>query len=181
MTDVFAMLRNDHRHVEDLLTRLGESEPGRERDVLVKELSAALTLHMRFEEQELYPLLVQLDPESAEEADIEHRLAREGLSKLGELVAAPGFGAAVDMLTGGIGHHVKDEETEVFPTLRERTDTWRIDRLGETLKQMKADAGLPVFDPRTASKDELLEMARDAGLDGRSSMNKRQLRDALTR
>jgi hypothetical protein len=28
MTDVFTMLRSDHRHVEDLLARLGESDEG---------------------------------------------------------------------------------------------------------------------------------------------------------
>ena len=134
MTDVFSILRNDHRHVEDLLTRLGDSEPGAERDSLVRELTDALRLHMRFEEEELYPPLAELDAESAEEADIEHRLAREGLDKLAELAAAPGFGAAVEMLTGGIGHHVQEEEQEIFPKLRDAFDAGRIDRLGATLK-----------------------------------------------
>jgi len=46
----------------------------------------------------------QLDHETAEEAEIEHGLAREGITKLNELVSAPGFGAAVEMLKGGIGH-----------------------------------------------------------------------------
>ncbi len=181
MTDVFSILRNDHRHVEDLLTRLGDSEPGAERDSLVRELTDALRLHMRFEEEELYPPLAELDAESAEEADIEHRLAREGLDKLAELAAAPGFGAAVEMLTGGIGHHVQEEEQEIFPKLRDAFDAGRIDRLGATLKTMKAAAGLPAFDPRTATKDELLAMARDAGVDGRSAMSKDQLRAALSR
>jgi hypothetical protein len=117
MADVFTMLRNDHRHVEDL-ARVGESEDGAERRVMIEELTRALALHMRFEEQQLYPLLADLDTEMAEEAEIEHGLARESLSKLGEPAAAPGFGAAVDTLTGGIGHHMKDEETELFPRLR---------------------------------------------------------------
>lgn len=179
MTDVFTMLRSDHRHVEDLLARLGESEEGAERTAMIDELTQALTLHMRFEEQQLYPLVAGLDAEMAEEAEIEHGLAREALAKLSELAAVPGFGAAVEMLTGGISHHVKEEETEVFPKLRSSCDSAAVDALGATLKGMKADAGLPVFDPRTATKDELLELARDAGIEGRSQMTKEQLKRAL--
>ena len=123
MVDVFTVLRSDHRHVEELLSRLEESDKGAERDALVRELTEALTVHMQFEEQRLYPMLAPLDGEGAEEAGIEHGLARDGLAKLAELSAAPGFGAAVEMLTGGIDHHVKEEETEVFPKLRARRTT----------------------------------------------------------
>jgi hemerythrin superfamily protein len=179
MPDVFTMLHNDHRHVEDLLTRLSETNEGAERDAVIEDLTSALMVHMRFEEQLLYPLLGQLDAEAAEEAEIEHRLAREALSKLSELAAAPGFGAAVEMLSGGIKHHVREEERELFPQLKQAYDGETIGTLGSALKQMKADAGLPAFDQRTATKSELLELARDAGIDGRSQMTKEQLRDAL--
>jgi len=179
MSDVFTMLRNDHRQVEGLLGRLGESKPGPERDTLILELTTALTLHMQFEEQELYPFVVDVDEEMAEEASIEHRLAREALGKLADLSSAPGFGAAVDMLTGGIGHHVEDEETGMFPRLREACDSATMESLAETLQRMKADAGIPPFDPDTASKEELLELARDAGIDGRSHMTKDELKQAL--
>jgi len=46
MTDVFTMLRNDHRHVDDLLDRLGVSEAGAERNEMIEELSQALTLQL---------------------------------------------------------------------------------------------------------------------------------------
>jgi hemerythrin superfamily protein len=179
MSDVFTMLRNDHRQVEGLLSRLGDSQPGPERDTIILELTKALTLHMQFEEQQLYPFVVDVDKEMAEEASTEHRLAREALGKLADLASAPGFGAAVDMLTGGIGHHVEEEENEVFPRLREACDGATIESLAETLQRMKVDAGVPPFDPDTASKEELLELARDAGIDGRSHMTKDELKRAL--
>ena len=61
-----------------------------------------------------------IDHETEEEAETEHDLARDGIAKLRELSAAPGFGAAVDMLAAGIKHHVEEEEQEVFPELRQK-------------------------------------------------------------
>ena len=70
---------------------------------------------MDYEEQNIYPLTAQLvDQESVEEAENEHGLTRDGLEKLAQLVVAPGFGAAVAMLQGGIEHHVEEEESELF-------------------------------------------------------------------
>ena len=74
---------------------------------------------MEIEESQVYPQLEQVDNEIAEEANVEHGLV-QGLDKLQELIGMPGFGAAVDMLKAGIGHHVEEEETEVFPQLREK-------------------------------------------------------------
>ena len=133
MSDVFTMLRNDHRQVEGLLDRLSDSEQGAERDAMIQTLTNALTLHMQFEERELYPFVIDVDSEMAEEASIEHGLAREALAKLADLASAPGFGAAVDMLTGGIGHHVEEEENEMFPRLREACNSATIESLAETL------------------------------------------------
>src|SRR5262245_42828187 len=106
------MLETDHRGVERLLGRLGDSDPGPERDRLVTRLADSLAVHMRFEEEALYPVLAGADSELAEEAEIEHGLAREGLARLRQLTAAPGFGAALDMIEAGIAHHVEEEEHE---------------------------------------------------------------------
>ena len=179
MNDVVAMLEADHRHVEHLLAKLAESKPGAERDAMVEQLSSALSVHMQFEEQELYPLVARIDGEMAEEAGIEHGLARDGVTKLSELADAPGFGAAVEMLTGGISHHVKEEEGEMFPKLRSASDAATLEALGRTLQQAKAAAGLPPFDPESVTKAQLLEFARDAGIEGRSKMTKRELQRAL--
>jgi hypothetical protein len=182
LSDPFAILEGDHRAVEAMLKTLAESEPGPEREAVIQKLAIAFEVHAGFEEKAIYPLVPKvMGSEKEEEAEIEHRLAREGIKKLVEMVSRPGFGAAVEMLEGGIGHHVEEEEGEMFPALRRATDDNTKQRLMAELRDAKAAAGLPLMDPEVATKEELLRAAAEAGVEGRSSMSKEELADALTR
>ena len=97
-----------------------------------KKLVDALSLHMKIEESRVYPLVADLvGREEAQEAEIEHGLARDGLVKLQELVDEPGFGAAVAMVTAGIRHHVKEEEQDIFPELKKKLDRQQLRDLGD--------------------------------------------------
>ena len=134
--DPFSLLELDHRHVAQLLDQLGDSKPGPERERAVKDLEESLAAHMKFEELKVYPLVVtEIGAEAAKEAETEHGLARDGLAKVVELVAEPGFGAAVESLKAGITHHVEEEEGEMFPKLRAGTPDQVQDELAH------ADAG----------------------------------------
>src|SRR4051812_6107084 len=119
--DVIEHLTQEHRKAEQLMDQLQGTDPGTRRDQLVAELTDALTTHMAVEERYLYPIVTEvLGAETETEAETEHGLARDGLAKLDELRAAPGFGAALDMVKAGIAHHVHEEEHEVFPQLRQK-------------------------------------------------------------
>jgi hypothetical protein len=180
MADPFALLEFDHRHVEALFEQLADSEQGPERERLVSDLEESLTAHMIFEEGAIYPLVLEeMGTESAQEAETEHGLARDGLAKVRELVAEPGFGAAVESLKGGITHHVEEEEGEMFPKLRSGTDGDVQQRLAADFIAAKRAASLPVVPPE-ATKEQLVELARDLDIDGRSTMDRDQLIDAVT-
>jgi hemerythrin superfamily protein len=169
-------LTDEHRQVEDLLDALGESEPGDERRELVDRLTTMLQNHMEVEERHLYPIVrATLGNEDAEEAEVEHSLARTGLDKLRELVDAPGFGAAVDMMRAGIDHHVSDEEEELFPQLREKAGR-KVDDLDVARTGTMVRGG---GDLEKLSRDEVYEQAKKAGIEGRSTMTKDQLVRAL--
>ena len=180
MSDLFSMLESDHRQVEQLLHQLDESEEGPERERLVEQLTAALSLHMEFEEAHVYPLTRRiLDDETVEEANTEHELARDGLGKLSQLLSAPGFGAAVAMVEGGIKHHVDEEEGEVFPAMRRDLDQQQQADLARRLVETKREAGLLADSLEHATKDDLVDLATELGLDVKSSMTKAELSDLV--
>jgi hemerythrin-like domain-containing protein len=138
MNDPVAILKRDHREVAEMLKTLEASKPGARRRTTVEKLVTSLELHMEIEERDVYPLVAQrVGEEEAEEAGIEHRLAREGLAEVQRLVDEPGFGAAVAMLTAGIRHHVKEEEREVFPELKRELDRDELAQLGDRVAAAK--------------------------------------------
>ncbi len=167
--DIIEHLTQEHREAERLLAALKESDPGPGRNDLIRELETALAVHMAVEEQFLYPIVVErIGAEDAEEATNEHDLARDGIATLWEMADQPGFGAAVDSLSGGIDHHVEEEEQELFPELRQ-----------------VAAADLAAMDPERleaaveSTRAELYEKARAAGVEGRSTMSKDELANAV--
>ena len=149
MNDPMTILKADHREVKKLLTALGESEEGSEREKMAADVQTALTLHMQIEEEIVYPAVVQyVGEEDEEEAEIEHGLAREGLTKMVSMVDVPGFGAAAEMLLGGIEHHVQEEETEILPALKDAMPRADWLAMGDAIAQAKANAGQPLPAPR---------------------------------
>jgi iron-sulfur cluster repair protein YtfE (RIC family) len=153
--DPMRILKADHREVEKLLDELADSEEGAERERMVEELVTKLSAHMEAEESIVYPpVRTEVGEEDEEEAEIEHTLAREGLVKVQEMIEMPGFGAAVEMLKGGISHHVEEEETQLLPELKENLDRDAWLAIGDALVEAKQAAGLPVPQPpqRKSSK-----------------------------
>jgi hemerythrin-like domain-containing protein len=141
MPDPVVLLKKDHREAEAMLKTLAASKPGTRRRSTLDKLDAALRLHMQIEERAVYPLVSKLlGDEDAKEANIEHSLARAGLDKLHQLVDEPGFGAAVAMLTAGIKHHVKEEEHEMFPELKQKLDRADLMALGDEVEAEKKQA-----------------------------------------
>ena len=148
MNDPLRILEADHREVERLLKQLGETDEGRERQRLAREVQTKLTAHMEIEETIVYPPVSdEVGDEDREEAEVEHRLARDGLATMMSMLDQPGFGASVEMLLGGIKHHVEEEESQLLPELKDamERDEWLA--MGDAIAAAKEAAGLPVPTP----------------------------------
>lgn len=155
MNDPMRILKADHREVKQLLERLAETDEGRERNSLAREVQMKLTAHMEIEESIVYPPVSdEVGEEDREEAEIEHRLARQGLETMMSMLEQPGFGAAVQMLIGGIEHHVEEEESQLLPELKDALDRDEWLEMGDRIAAAKRAAGLPVPQPtpRRSSK-----------------------------
>lgn len=148
MNDPMRILKADHREVEKLLTKLADTEEGADREALAEELVTKLTAHMKMEESLIYPAVAEhVGAEDEEEAEVEHQLVREGLEKMEAMLEVPGFGAVVEMLKGGISHHVAEEETQLLPELKDALSREEWTALGDSLVQAKEAAGMPVPKP----------------------------------
>jgi hemerythrin superfamily protein len=182
--DVTRILEADHRQVEDLFAEI-EGAEGDARQPFIDELATSLRAHMELEEQAVYPAMEPIvGHESTQEAQTEHELARKGLEDMLRLAPdEPGFGAALDAVKAGITHHVEEEETEVFPKLREDGAS-ALEKMATPFMKKRMELGMPMEAEAIAAastKDELLAEAKAAEIEGATAMNKDELAQALAR
>jgi hemerythrin superfamily protein len=139
--DVVDELTSDHREALALLDRLASSnDPGLRRD-LADTVIAEVVRHAVAEEMYVYPAMREHlpDGEQAVKHDIEeHKQLEETMKQLEAADAAePRFDSLVREMTEQLRHHVHDEETEQFPTLRERIPREELVRLREKVDTAK--------------------------------------------
>jgi len=179
--DPTKLLEADHRQVESLFDQIQKAQ-GPERQPLLTELERSLRAHFELEEHALYPAMEPVTGhDEVEEANTEHQLAKTSLQQVLSLAPdKPGFAAALEACKAGIMHHVEDEEGKVFPQLRK--DGSILERIAGPFMEQRQRLGLPVDGhalAMVATKDELFEEARSAGISGASSMRKEELADAV--
>ena len=154
MTDVTHLLTSDHRNLETCVDALRSSVPGDERARLVAELDEQLTIHLVVEEVALHPMVRDiLGSPQEEESDVEHELIRSSLAQVSQLVDAPGFRSAVEMLSAGITRHIVDEEESILPVLLRQMGLEEQRALGEALVGARRSGARHHRVPPTSSPD----------------------------
>ena len=180
------LLEQEHREAEQLLAQMKGTQGAD--TTLLNTTAEELQIHMKIEEEVLYPFIRREVPEGKDlmnEAEEEHQEARQALQKVQQTAGTPDFEAALAKLTKGIQHHVKEEENEVFPKLRKTVDEAKLVEFGKELDQAKQELkssgrfadGAGSSEGKT--RDELYAEAKEIGIEGRSKMNKSQLIKAL--
>lgn len=120
--DAIAMLKEDHRRVEDLFSQFESARKGERKLRIVQSICAELTLHAALEETEFYPLareFLKKDEDLLDEAEVEHASLKWLIAQL-ETVSPESdlYDAKVTVLKEYVSHHVKEEEKEMFPKVR---------------------------------------------------------------
>lgn len=138
------LLEADHRAVEDLFERYDQQKEDEDEARLetAMRICGELTVHMAIEEELFYPWLrenlEEEDMDLINEAEVEHAGAKDLIEQLedGEEVDEM-YDAKVKVLSEYIKHHVKEEESEIFPELRGKTE--ELDALGEEMTARKVE------------------------------------------
>jgi hemerythrin-like domain-containing protein len=137
--DAIEVLKRDHRDVEQLFKTfegLGSGAHKRRRSV-VDKMIAALSRHAAIEELIFYPR-IRVDVPATEDVVLEsleeHHIVKWTLSELEDLPAEDErFTAKVTVLMESVRHHVKEEEQELFPTVRKGLGRSALADLGDEL------------------------------------------------
>ncbi|MDQ1396317.1 MAG: hypothetical protein QOG64_1576 [Acidimicrobiaceae bacterium] len=140
------LLKQDHGNVEALFERfehLSDEDVAEKRHVADKIIEH-LSVHASIEEQVFYPAVRQAVPDANDvvlEGLEEHHVAKLSLSEIEKLPAsAERFDAKVTVLIESVRHHVKEEEEELFPKVRDAMTNEELEELGEALEQAKTTA-----------------------------------------
>ena len=117
------LLKEDHQYVKKAYRAFQkmDHEDLPALQALVKQVCAALQVHVRIEEEVFYPAVRKAidEPDLMHEAEIEHDSAKTLIRQLGRMKARdPRYRATFTVLCEYIEHHVKEEEGEMFPKVR---------------------------------------------------------------
>jgi hemerythrin superfamily protein len=142
--DALAFLEAEHRAVEKLFTAFEKAEDDdlEAKSALAQRACEELSIHAMLEEELLYPAAQEALPDSdtvdVEEAYVEHFLVKTLIAKFETMKAGDkGFDATFKVMSEMVGHHVEEEEEELFPELRKSNCNLRT--LGEKMAKRKAE------------------------------------------
>jgi hemerythrin superfamily protein len=143
--NALTLLKQDHNNVDGLFERFEHTgEDAAEKREIVDKIIEHLSVHAAIEEQVFYPALRTAIPDvSAEvlEGLEEHHIVKWVLSELEKMAPTDErFEAKVTVLIENVRHHVKEEEDEMFPRVREAMTVEQLNELGDALETAKKTA-----------------------------------------
>lgn len=157
-TNAIALLKQDHRKVEEWFAKFEKSRSESKKQDLAQKICMALTAHAMIEEEIFYPVFLEAtgDTDIHHEAEIEHDAAKKLIAQIhGSDPTDDYFDARVTVLSEMIKHHIKEEEKRDGMFARAKQADIDMEALGEELQSRKKDL--------MADKSSLARMAREAG------------------
>ena len=161
--DAVSMLMEDHKKVQKLFRDFDKAHDKQDDETcqqIVELVCAELEVHTTLEEELFYPAAREVlgeDEELIDEAEIEHRSAKDLIAELRVMDAADQkFAPTFTVLAEYVKHHIKEEEGEIFPKVKKaKLD---VDSLGEEMQTRKTqliqEGRLGEGRPENDGKDE---------------------------
>ncbi|MFL6759352.1 hemerythrin domain-containing protein [Sphingomonas sp.] len=161
--DAIALLKADHRTVEELFERFEKASGTERKRKVAEEICLELSVHAEIEEEIFYPACEgKVDEDLLKEAYVEHDGAKVLIAEI--MNGGPSddyYDAKVKVLQEEIEHHVEEEEKRLDGLFAQaRNAELDLDSLGEELAARKSElteqfkaGGIPT--PRLTTMDEV--------------------------
>jgi hemerythrin-like domain-containing protein len=161
-TDAIVLLKNDHKEILRTFRefeKLGDQAYEVKGNV-VDRMIELLTVHTYLENEVMYPRVRELLPEVEDdvlESYEEHHVADVLVTELAGLSPdAERFTAKTMVLIESVRHHIKEEEDEWFPQVREGLSRKVLQEIGAQMESKRENA------PRRPSQPSALKKTVDA-------------------
>jgi hemerythrin HHE cation binding domain-containing protein len=162
--DAVALLKQDHRNVEELFEKFEKASGDGRKQKLAEEICLELSVHAKIEEEIFYPACEgKVDEDLLKESYVEHDAAKVMIAEImsGGPQADEYYDAKVKVLQEEIAHHIEEEEKRMEGLFAQaRKADLDMDALGEQLGSRKAElteqfkaSGLP--EPELSTMDEV--------------------------
>ena len=160
--DAIALLKQDHRTVEELFGQYEKASGDGRKQKLAEQICLELSVHTRIEEEIFYPACDgKVDEELLKESYVEHDAAKVLVAQI--MAGGPDdefYDSKVKVLQEEIEHHVEEEEKRVEGLFAQaRKAELDMDTLGEQLAARKAElteeykaTGIPAPELRTVEE-----------------------------
>jgi hemerythrin-like domain-containing protein len=178
--DVIDLLIADHNRVRGLIARYKDATGDEESTVLASKIVDELQTHMAAEEKVFYRAVGDRTEDIGKDVDEgfeEHHVAKTLIEELETLKPmSDSWVAKVTVLIESVEHHIDEEEDELFPSVRSATGIdWRKE-LGVRLDAEEVRLGAwPLAERMDKTKGELMDLAREQDIPGRSTMSHDEL------
>lgn len=167
-----SILKKDHNKVRDLFDKFENAENLREKRKIVAEAITELKIHTAIEEEIFYPAVRRsIGNEIMTEADEEHHVAKVLIAELERMDGKEDhYDAKFIVLSENIRHHIKEEESDMFP--KARSTSIDMEELGKKMlhrKNQLMKTGVAIF-----AEEKMVELIKGKGDSPAQTANKKK-------
>lgn len=138
--DATALLKADHQLVASLFADYEITNSTNKKKQLVEQICKELSIHAQVEEEIFYPAVQKAlkDHELVPEATVEHATLKDLIAQVKDIEPdGDMYDAKIKVLSEYVKHHVKEEESEMFPEAK--STKLNLMELGAQITQRKAE------------------------------------------
>lgn len=142
--DILDLILDDHKDLKRLLKILKDPETDiGDRYAAFEEFGPLLVMHAKPEEQTLYVDMKKNQDMRIDgmEGEVEHSIAENLLKDAQKTKDEDLWSAKVKVLAELVDHHIKEEEEDMFPQYKKKSDKKTRQELGEKYMQLKSKMG----------------------------------------